>query len=124
MQKKLGDGANTSFWEDVWCENTVLKDKYPRLYALELNKNIKVAATLAQTSMACSFRREPRSGVEHSQLVDLLAKIEGVSLGTMIDRWTWALEGSGEFSVASVRKLIDDRILPVVYLLVLISLVE
>ncbi|GKB09037.1 RNA-directed DNA polymerase, eukaryota, reverse transcriptase zinc-binding domain protein [Tanacetum coccineum] len=81
MQKKLGDGANTSFWEDVWCENTVLKDKYPRLYALELNKNIK---------------------------------IEGVSLGTMIDRWTWALEGSGDFSVASVRKLIDDRRLPVV----------
>ncbi|GJY90719.1 RNA-directed DNA polymerase, eukaryota, reverse transcriptase zinc-binding domain protein [Tanacetum coccineum] len=114
MQKKLGDGANTSFWEDVWCENTVLKDKYPRLYALELNKNIKVAAKLAQTSMSCSFRREPRSGVEHSQLVDLLAKIEGVSLGTMIDRWTWALEGSGEFSVASVRKLIDDRILSAV----------
>ncbi|GKD46354.1 hypothetical protein Tco_1270999, partial [Tanacetum coccineum] len=22
MQKKLGDGAYTSFWEDVWCENT------------------------------------------------------------------------------------------------------
>ncbi|GJS71677.1 RNA-directed DNA polymerase, eukaryota, reverse transcriptase zinc-binding domain protein [Tanacetum coccineum] len=74
MQKKLGDGANTSFWEDVWCENT------------------------------------PRSGVEHSQLVDLLAKIEGVSLGMMNDRWTWTLEGSGVFSIASVRKLIDDRI--------------
>ncbi|GJU18148.1 RNA-directed DNA polymerase, eukaryota [Tanacetum coccineum] len=52
----------------------------------------------------------PRSGVEHSQLVDLLAKIEGVSLGMMNDRWTWTLEGSGVFSVASVRKLIDDRI--------------
>ncbi|GJS15443.1 RNA-directed DNA polymerase, eukaryota [Tanacetum coccineum] len=47
MQKKLGDGSNTFFWEDVWCENTVLKDKFPRLYALELNKNIKVAAKLA-----------------------------------------------------------------------------
>nr|GEY59167.1 RNA-directed DNA polymerase, eukaryota [Tanacetum cinerariifolium] len=108
MKKKLGNGANTVFCEDAWRENTALKHIYPILYALELNKNIKVAAKLA------SFRREPRSGVEHSQLVDLLAKIEGVSVGVMNDRWTWALEGSGDFSVASVRKLIDDRRVSVV----------
>ncbi|GJU93170.1 hypothetical protein Tco_1317926 [Tanacetum coccineum] len=114
MQKKLGNGANTFFWEDVWRENMALKHKYPRLYELELNKNIEVAAKLAQTSLVCSFRREPRSGVEHSQLVDLLAMIEGVSLGVINDRWTWALEGSGDFSAASVRKLIDDKRLPVV----------
>ncbi|GJZ60773.1 RNA-directed DNA polymerase, eukaryota, partial [Tanacetum coccineum] len=103
-----------NFWEDVWRENMALKHKYPRLYELELNKNIEVAAKLAQTSLVCSFRREPRSGVEHSQLVDLLAMIEGVSLGVINDRWTWALEGSGDFSVASVKKLIDDKRLPVV----------
>nr|GFA48807.1 RNA-directed DNA polymerase, eukaryota, reverse transcriptase zinc-binding domain protein [Tanacetum cinerariifolium] len=97
MKKKLGNGANTVFCEDAWRENTALKHIYPRLYALELNKNIKVATKLAQTSLVCSFRREPRSGVEHSQLVDLLAKIEGVSVGVMNDRWTWALEGSGDF---------------------------
>nr|GEW52503.1 RNA-directed DNA polymerase, eukaryota [Tanacetum cinerariifolium] len=91
IRKKLGNGANTFFWEDVWRENTALKHKYPRLYALELNKNIEVAAKLAQTSL-----------------------IEGVSLGVMNDRWTWAFEGSGDFSVTSVRKLVDDRRLPVV----------
>ncbi|GKE34906.1 hypothetical protein Tco_1454228 [Tanacetum coccineum] len=30
----------------------------------------------------------------------------------MRDRWTWSLEGSREFSVSSVRKLLDDKILP------------
>ena len=50
--------------------------------------------------------------MEHSQLVDLMAKIEGVSFISMNDRWAWALEGSGDFSVASVRKLLDDRRLP------------
>ncbi|GJW04195.1 RNA-directed DNA polymerase, eukaryota, reverse transcriptase zinc-binding domain protein [Tanacetum coccineum] len=103
-----------NFWEDVWRENMALKHKYPRLYELELNKNIEVVAKLAQTSLVCSFRRDPRSGVEHFQLVDLLAMIEGVSLGVINDRWTWALEGSEDFSVASVKKLIDDKRLPVV----------
>nr|GFA37552.1 RNA-directed DNA polymerase, eukaryota, reverse transcriptase zinc-binding domain protein [Tanacetum cinerariifolium] len=49
---------------------------------------------------------------EQSQLADLLTTIEGVSLVSMSDRWVWFLEGSGNFSVASVRKLIDDRSLP------------
>nr|GFB35488.1 RNA-directed DNA polymerase, eukaryota [Tanacetum cinerariifolium] len=30
----------------------------------------------------------------------------------MMDRWFWALEGSGEFTKTSVRKMIDDFILP------------
>nr|GEX54607.1 RNA-directed DNA polymerase, eukaryota, reverse transcriptase zinc-binding domain protein [Tanacetum cinerariifolium] len=87
---------------------------YPGLYALELNKKVDVAAKLAQPSLACSFRRVPRSGVEQSHLVDLLANIEGVSLVDMNDRWTRALEGSRDFSVASVRKLLDDKRLPIV----------
>nr|GEW33453.1 RNA-directed DNA polymerase, eukaryota, reverse transcriptase zinc-binding domain protein [Tanacetum cinerariifolium] len=44
--------------------------------------------------------------------IDLLSMIEGISLVSMKDRWTWSLEGSGDFSVALVRKLIDDRRLP------------
>ncbi|GKF20830.1 RNA-directed DNA polymerase, eukaryota [Tanacetum coccineum] len=50
--------------------------------------------------------------MEASQLVDLLAQMEEVALGDMTDRWYWSLEGSGDFSVASVRKLIDDIRLP------------
>ncbi|GJT86952.1 RNA-directed DNA polymerase, eukaryota [Tanacetum coccineum] len=38
--------------------------------------------------------------------------MEEVALGDMTDRWYWSLEGSGDFSVASVRKLIDDIRLP------------
>nr|GFC44811.1 RNA-directed DNA polymerase, eukaryota [Tanacetum cinerariifolium] len=29
----------------------------------------------------------------------------------MADRWTWALENSGEFTVSSVRKHIDDKLI-------------
>nr|GEW87449.1 hypothetical protein [Tanacetum cinerariifolium] len=38
---------------------------------------------------------------------------ERVSLAPMSDRWTWELENMGDFSVASVRKLIDAKMLPI-----------
>ncbi|GKF36787.1 RNA-directed DNA polymerase, eukaryota [Tanacetum coccineum] len=40
--------------------------------------------------------------------------MEGVSLVDMRDRCVWSLDGSGEFSVAFVRRVIDDSSLPVV----------
>ncbi|GKB44168.1 RNA-directed DNA polymerase, eukaryota, reverse transcriptase zinc-binding domain protein, partial [Tanacetum coccineum] len=39
---------------------------------------------------------------------------KGVSLVDIRDRWVWSLEGSGEFFVASVSRVIDDCSLPVV----------
>ncbi|GJU70760.1 hypothetical protein Tco_1262165 [Tanacetum coccineum] len=53
-----------------------------------------------------------RSGVEQYQLTDLTAYVEGVVLGVTPDRWYWMLDGSGEFSVASARKVIDDNRFP------------
>nr|GEW94022.1 RNA-directed DNA polymerase, eukaryota, reverse transcriptase zinc-binding domain protein [Tanacetum cinerariifolium] len=112
MHKKLENGANTSFWEDVWRGNVVFKYRFPRLYDLESHKRIDVAAKLAHSNVEYSFRCGPRSGEEQSQLADLLTTIESVSLVSMNDKWVWPLEGSSNFSVASVRKLIDDRRLP------------
>ncbi|GJX13103.1 hypothetical protein Tco_0204861 [Tanacetum coccineum] len=66
MQKKLGNGADTSFWDDVWRGDTTLKQRFHR------------------------------SGVEQTQMMDLMAYIEGVVLGVASDRWYWSLDGSGE----------------------------
>ena len=35
-----------------------------------------------------------------------------VSLSPMADRWSWTLENSGDFTVSSVRKQIDDKLIP------------
>ena len=29
---KLGNGESTKFWCDKWCEDGILKDKYPRIF--------------------------------------------------------------------------------------------
>ncbi|GJQ89099.1 RNA-directed DNA polymerase, eukaryota, reverse transcriptase zinc-binding domain protein [Tanacetum coccineum] len=110
---KLGNRDNTMFWDDIWCGDIAFKYLYPRLYALELYKSVKVASKLSQSSLELSFRRIPRGGTEEDQLLKLTSQIEGVMLSNSSDRWTWSLEGSGEFLVASVRKLIDDKLLPV-----------
>ena len=38
--------------------------------------------------------------------------LEGVLLNDSCDRWSWGLTSSGDFSVASIRKAIDDKRLP------------
>nr|GEY05533.1 RNA-directed DNA polymerase, eukaryota, reverse transcriptase zinc-binding domain protein [Tanacetum cinerariifolium] len=112
LQKRLGDGVDTCFWKDTWNGELPFKFTYPRLYALEVDKNISVADKLTQATWDGTFRREPRSGIEAVQLVKLEDKLEDVQLVNKRDRWAWSLNGSGEFSVASIRRLLDDIRLP------------
>ncbi|GJV51843.1 RNA-directed DNA polymerase, eukaryota [Tanacetum coccineum] len=64
IYKKLGNGANTSFWKEIWRGDVEFKKLYPRLYALEAIKNVAVASKLSQTNLVSSFRQVPRGGVE------------------------------------------------------------
>ncbi|GJU64428.1 RNA-directed DNA polymerase, eukaryota, partial [Tanacetum coccineum] len=109
MHVKLGNGDKTVFWEDIWIDGKTLKNRFPRIYSLESCKLITVGAKLAQSSLEYSFRRNPRGGVEQDQFNELSALVHDVSLIPMSDRWKWDLESSGDFSVASVRKIIDDK---------------
>ncbi|GJU31529.1 RNA-directed DNA polymerase, eukaryota [Tanacetum coccineum] len=112
--KKLGNGEDTLFWEDSWKGDITFKSIYPSLYALETNKNVSVASKLSQPNLATSFRRAPRGGLEDYQFSQLLLNMEGVSCTDVKDRWSWALTGCGDFSVASIRKSLDNHFLPVV----------
>nr|GEX42452.1 hypothetical protein CTI12_AA176900 [Tanacetum cinerariifolium] len=54
----------------------------------------------------------PRSGIESEQWDHLLDNLEGVMLNSYEDRWSWDLNGSGEFLVSSTRRYIDNNRLP------------
>ncbi|PWA37461.1 RNA-directed DNA polymerase, eukaryota, Reverse transcriptase zinc-binding domain protein [Artemisia annua] len=109
MKKKVGNGLDTLFWEDAWRGDRTFKSRFPRVYALESNKLITVAAKLAHADLGSSLRRSPRDGAELVQFSELKTNIDDIQLPMMKDRWSWSLAGSEDFSVASVRKYIDDH---------------
>ncbi|GJX06134.1 RNA-directed DNA polymerase, eukaryota, reverse transcriptase zinc-binding domain protein [Tanacetum coccineum] len=46
ITKTVGNGNNTSFWLENWAECGVLKTKFPRLFALEENKEATIFETI------------------------------------------------------------------------------
>ncbi|GJV67006.1 RNA-directed DNA polymerase, eukaryota [Tanacetum coccineum] len=78
--KKVGNGEQSYFWDDVWLGDSKFRDLYPRLYLLESAKNVIVASKFRDSSLTNSFRRQPRSGIEEEQLLHLLSK---TSVGLM-----------------------------------------
>ncbi|GKF80025.1 hypothetical protein Tco_0235593, partial [Tanacetum coccineum] len=58
------------------------------LFNLELQKDASVALKLQNPNVALSFRRPPRSGIEESQLVELLQMLSSVVLSSASDRWS------------------------------------
>nr|GEW95941.1 RNA-directed DNA polymerase, eukaryota [Tanacetum cinerariifolium] len=55
--------------------------------------------------------RIPRGGVEHDQFQQIDRISRTVNLNSIKDSWVWELDKSGTFSVASVRRLIDDTMI-------------
>ncbi|GJX59347.1 RNA-directed DNA polymerase, eukaryota [Tanacetum coccineum] len=66
---RVGNGMNTSFWNDCWIGDSMLKHLFPRLFALETIKDISVADKFC-VPITCSFRT-----------------------------WVWDLNGDGVFRV-------------------------
>ncbi|GJW20639.1 RNA-directed DNA polymerase, eukaryota [Tanacetum coccineum] len=108
---RVGKGTCTSFWNDLWIGDSMLKLSFPRLFALEENKVISVADKL-HSSISSSFRRPVRGGEEAQQLDQLSVILDSVSLSNMDDRWYWDLNGDGVFLVKDVRSLLDEVFLP------------
>nr|GEV17245.1 RNA-directed DNA polymerase, eukaryota [Tanacetum cinerariifolium] len=95
--KRIGDGCRTRFWQDRWLAGMVLRDSFPRIFALELDKDVSVASKMRE-DMVGSFRRNVRDGVERQQFSELLLMLESVSLSSAQDRWCCDLSGDDQIS--------------------------
>ncbi|GJZ68508.1 RNA-directed DNA polymerase, eukaryota, reverse transcriptase zinc-binding domain protein [Tanacetum coccineum] len=109
MYIKVGNGESTKFWDDIWIGSKPLKLLFPRIYALDNIKDATICMKLNEPSLDNNFRRSIRGGIEQSQFKKLTDLLIPIVLNPCPDRWFWSLEGSGEFSVASIRRFIDDQ---------------
>ncbi|GJR44480.1 RNA-directed DNA polymerase, eukaryota [Tanacetum coccineum] len=100
MQKKMGNGLSTLFWEDGWCEGGKFKERFPRADALENLKRITVGSKLTQPCLTHSFRRIPRGGLEESQVEELSKVVQTVELNNSQDKWSWSLNTVGEYTIS------------------------
>ncbi|GKA61093.1 RNA-directed DNA polymerase, eukaryota, reverse transcriptase zinc-binding domain protein [Tanacetum coccineum] len=84
MHIKLGNGDSTAFWEDLWCADGRLKDRYPRAYSLETCKSITALKYRNWKDYCCGL----------GCFFNFFTGIDGF----------WALTGSGDFSF---RRLVN-----------------
>ncbi|GJY97028.1 RNA-directed DNA polymerase, eukaryota [Tanacetum coccineum] len=108
---RVGSGTRTMFWRDTWFGDVPFCSLFPRLYALENEKDSTVAVKM-QDSIALSFRRSVRGGAETQQLESLQDLIGSKVLSNVQDRWVWDLNGEGNFCVKDARDLLDEVFLP------------
>nr|GEY75165.1 RNA-directed DNA polymerase, eukaryota [Tanacetum cinerariifolium] len=108
---RIGNGVRTRFWKDYWLGDSRLQGMFPRLYALESNKDITVAEKLL-VSLVYSFRRDVRGGAKTQQCNHLSSLLDPINLSISEDRWVCDLRGDGDFRVKYVRNLLDEFFLP------------
>nr|GEV12028.1 zinc finger, CCHC-type [Tanacetum cinerariifolium] len=96
------------FIEDIpmWPKSP-LRVRFPRLFALETDKESTVASKLGSSSVDASFRRSVRDGVERQQCDDLNSVSSSVTLSASKERWICDMNVDGVFRVKeeSVREL-------------------
>nr|GEU76529.1 RNA-directed DNA polymerase, eukaryota, reverse transcriptase zinc-binding domain protein [Tanacetum cinerariifolium] len=95
IRLKLGNEDSTLFWDDKWYAGGVIKELFPRLYALELHKHATVRMKLMAPSLDNSFRRRVRSGAEESQFNSLLEIMHVINLVPCEDMYFWSFESEG-----------------------------
>ncbi|GJY72569.1 RNA-directed DNA polymerase, eukaryota, reverse transcriptase zinc-binding domain protein [Tanacetum coccineum] len=100
FNKKIVTGCNTLFWKDVWCKDGVrLMDRFPRLFALESNKDCFIFERWAHTNgvwRGVWMWRIPPCGRSLDDVSSLCSLISDLSLSSEgFDKWQWALNASG-----------------------------
>ncbi|KAL4564534.1 hypothetical protein LXL04_028598 [Taraxacum kok-saghyz] len=107
IKAKLGNGEKLDFLTDAWNGDENYKDKYPQLYNLETEKDVKVARRLTSTGTNWNWRRAVREGWEKEELENLQSEIGTKTLSNEADRWWIHAAPGGIFSVRWYRGMLE-----------------
>ncbi|XP_028055715.1 uncharacterized protein LOC114259878 [Camellia sinensis] len=109
ISKVIGDGRRAQFWEDHWVRNVYLKEEFPRLYSLSVDKakfvNLVLSRRFGFEEGNLCFRSAMYQweGKDLRRLYEMVYNTPALRVG-ISDRLKWAADTSGLFSVAFVYK--------------------
>ncbi|GAU45140.1 hypothetical protein TSUD_131390 [Trifolium subterraneum] len=104
VSRSLGNGASTCFWSDLWIGDLLVCVKFPRLFSLSLQKEVKVRelVSVEGESYNWTFTWWRRLFLwEEDRVSQLLTSLTNVKLSNEEDTWRWMLDAEGSFSVKS-----------------------
>jgi hypothetical protein len=100
--KKVGNGKNTSFWNNIWCDSEPLSTKYPNLFEIAYDRDITVDKALSSDFQSLTFKRR-LLGVLAIDYSNLIAQCNNIVISNDDDKVVWLLGNKG-FSVKSFYK--------------------
>ncbi|XP_021971591.1 uncharacterized protein LOC110866755 [Helianthus annuus] len=110
---QIGCGDKTYFWLDKWAGDFALKDRFPSLFALQMDKFSLVQHRYSITNDQVSWLWGGDTTVTQLELADLWDEcknlIQNVELKKKYDRWMWKQEDEREeFTIGNLRSELDS----------------
>ncbi|GJU44290.1 RNA-directed DNA polymerase, eukaryota, reverse transcriptase zinc-binding domain protein [Tanacetum coccineum] len=109
---QVGCGSLTRFWKDIWLGNSPLCIHFSRLFRLEQEKNCLILDRIRNGQWSWNWSQNILGVRNTAYLINLLLEIGQLELESDKDKCLWSLAHDGVFSVANLRRQIDDHILP------------
>ncbi|KAJ9677520.1 hypothetical protein PVL29_022489 [Vitis rotundifolia] len=104
----IGNGRKVKFWKDVWCEDQALKDAFPNLFRLAVNKNQWVRDAWEEQGEVGSWNplfSRHFNDWEMEEVEGLLRKIHPLVLHSDVeDALSWKINKNGSFSIRSLYR--------------------
>ncbi|XP_071700484.1 uncharacterized protein [Rutidosis leptorrhynchoides] len=115
FDKKLGDGRDTFFWEDIWVGGMRLKDRFSRLFRLEVNQmaSVKDRVTFIKASWEFLWQWSRNlTGRLVGELKDLGTLILGFTgLDHGEGKWICKVDNSEVYKTRVMTRKIEDLLL-------------
>jgi hypothetical protein len=102
--KKVGNGNATSFWNEIWVGTQSLRERFPRLYGISLQKEEVIGNVGVVADGEWHWNLQWRRNLfvwEEVQYRDFLDAIETFVPSDQVDRWLWMGDDLYGFSANS-----------------------
>jgi hypothetical protein len=109
VERKIGRGDETKFWEELWVGNQPLCDRFPRLYSISIQREVMVSnmGSWIDNAWRWDFRWRRRFFDWETDVARQLEQVvEQFIPSQAADCWKWRYNGDDGFTVKTCYDLL------------------